>query len=220
MDVVITLAHALWHHDVAMLSNPSLIWTLYGILFTVILLENGILPAAFLPGDSLLLLVGVLAAKGTINLFGVIALLTAAAAIGSWLGYIQGRWLGNAGIVKNWLSHIPEHYHQRSHLLFHKHGLAALFIGRFLAFVRTLLPTLAGISGLDAKRFMFFNWMSGFLWIAILVAIGYILGHTNIFNRYENEIFRILMLIPLALLVLGLIGSIMVVLRKRKVIQK
>lgn len=220
MDVVITLAHALWHHDVEMLSNPSLIWTLYGILFTVILLENGILPAAFLPGDSLLLLVGVLAAKGTVNFMAIVLILTAAASMGSWIGYIQGRWLGNAKVVKNWLSHIPEHYHQRSHLLFHKHGLAALFIGRFLAFVRTLLPTLAGISGLDSKRFMFFNWMSGFLWIVILVSIGYFLGNTHLFNRYEDEVFRVLMLIPVALLIIGLIGSIMVVLRKRKTIQK
>lgn len=220
MDVIINLAHALWHHNVEMLSNPSVIWTLYGILFAVILLENGILPAAFLPGDSLLLLVGVLAAKGTVNYIGIVLLLTAAAAIGSWLGYLQGRWLGNTGIVKNWLSHIPDQYHQRSHNLFHKHGLAALFIGRFLAFIRTLLPTLAGISGLDSKRFMFFNWMSAFLWILILTTIGYVLGNTKIFSQHEEQIFRSLMLIPIGLLVIGLIGSIMVVVRKRKTMTK
>lgn len=220
MDVIINLGHALWHHNVEMLSNPSVIWTLYGILFTVIMLENGILPAAFLPGDSLLLLVGVLAAKGTVNFPGAIILLTAAAAVGSWLGYLQGRWLGNTKVVKNWLAHIPEQYHQKSHDLFHKHGLAALFIGRFLAFVRTLLPILAGISDLDSKRFMFFNWMSAFLWIVILTTLGYILGNTNIFLKYEEQVFRALMLIPIGLLVIGLIGSIMVVLRKRKTLQK
>jgi membrane protein DedA with SNARE-associated domain len=220
MDVIINLAQALWHHNVEMLSNPSVIWTLYGILFAIILLENGVLPAAFLPGDSLLLLVGVLAAKGTVNYVGVLALLTAAAAIGSWIGYIQGRWLGNTNIVKNWLSHIPEQYHQRSHNLFHKHGLAALFIGRFLAFVRTLLPTLAGVSGLDSKRFMFFNWMSAFLWIIILTSMGYFLGNTNIFNKYEEQVFRCLMLIPIGLLIIGLIGSILVVIRKRKALTK
>lgn len=215
MDVIIKLAEALWHHDIALLSNPSLVWTLYGILFITIMLENGILPAAFLPGDSLLILVGVLAAKGTLNFPVALLLLTAAAAIGSWLGYIQGRWLGNTDTVKRWLSHIPEQYHQRSHTLFHKHGLAALFIGRFLAFIRTMLPTLAGISGLSSRRFMFCNWMSSFLWITILTSIGYFLGNSSLFNRYEDEIFRLLVLIPAALLVLGLISSIAVVFRKK-----
>ncbi len=53
-------------------------------------------------------------------------------------------------------------YHQRAHNLFHRHGLSALLVGRFIAFVRTLLPTIAGLSGLSNARFQFFNWMSGF----------------------------------------------------------
>lgn len=215
MDVIQQLFFALWHHDIEMLANPALVWTLYGILFVVILLENGILPAAFLPGDSLLLLVGVLIAKGSMSFPLAVVVLTVAASMGSWLGYVQGRWLGNTRVVQSWLSHIPPHYHQRTHSLFHKHGLAALFIGRFLAFVRTLLPTLAGISGLDSRRFHFFNWMSGFLWIIILVSIGYSLGNTKMFDKYEDELMRLLMIIPVALLLIGLIGSIFVVVRKK-----
>ncbi|MCD1127693.1 DedA family protein [Jinshanibacter sp. LJY008] len=216
MDVIQTLWQALWHHDIAMLTNPSLTWTLYGILFTILLLENGVLPAAFLPGDSLLLLVGVLVAKGAINYPLAIVILTAGASIGSWVGFLQGRWLGNTALVQNWLSHIPPHYHQRAHNLFHRHGLAALFIGRFLAFVRTLLPTLAGVSGLDSKRFQFFSWMSGFLWVTILTSLGYALGSTKIFDRYENELMKCLVLLPIVLLVAGLIGSIIVIWRKKR----
>lgn len=219
MDVIHTLWQALWHHDIAMLTNPSLVWTLYGILFTILLLENGVLPAAFLPGDSLLLLVGVLVAKDAINYPLVIIILTTGASIGSWIGFLQGRWLGNTKLVQNWLSHIPPHYHQRAHTLFHRHGLAALFIGRFLAFVRTLLPTLAGISGLDGKRFQFFNWMSGFLWVIILTSLGYALGSTKIFDRYENELMKGLVLLPIILLVVGLIGSIVVVWRKKRALK-
>ncbi|VFS61209.1 Inner membrane protein YqjA [Leminorella grimontii] len=99
MDVIHTLWQALWHHDVAMLTNPSLVWTLYAILFTILLLENGVLPAAFLPGDSLLLLVGVLVAKGAINYPIALVVLTAGASIGSWIGFLQGRWLGNTKVV-------------------------------------------------------------------------------------------------------------------------
>lgn len=216
MDVIHTLWQALWHHDVAMLTNPSLVWTLYAILFTILLLENGVLPAAFLPGDSLLLLVGVLVAKGAINYPIALVVLTAGASIGSWIGFLQGRWLGNTKVVQNWLSHIPPHYHQRAHNLFHRHGLAALFIGRFLAFVRTLLPTLAGISGLNSGRFQFFNLMSAFLWVFILTALGYGLGSSKLFAQYESQLMKCLVLLPIVLLVVGLVGSVIVIWRKKR----
>lgn len=215
MGVILSLFEALWHHDVILLADPKVAWALYLILFTIIFLENGVLPAAFLPGDSLLLLVGVLLAKGNMNFLFVLCLLTAAASLGSWLGYIQGRLLSNSRTVKNWLSHVPEHYHTRAHLLFYKHGLAALFIGRFIAFVRTLMPTLAGISGLNNRRFQIFNWFSGLLWILTLITLGYFFGNTSIFDRYEDQLMRALMLIPIGLLVFGLIASIVVVWRKK-----
>ncbi|MFT2154244.1 DedA family general envelope maintenance protein YqjA, partial [Klebsiella pneumoniae] len=170
---------------------------------------------AFLPGDSLLVLVGVLIAKGAMGFPETLLLLTAAASLGCWLSYIQGRWLGNTRIVQNWLSHLPSHYHQRAHHLFHKHGLSALLIGRFIAFVRTLLPTIAGLSGLNNARFQFFNWMSGLLWVLILTSLGYLLGKTPVFLKYEDQLMSCLMLLPVALLVFGLIGSLVVLWKKK-----
>ena len=142
-------------------------------------------------------------------------LLTAAASLGCWLSYIQGRWLGNTRIVQNWLSHLPSHYHQRAHHLFHKHGLSALLIGRFIAFVRTLLPTIAGFPALITLRFQFFNWMSGLLWVLILTSLGYLLGKTPVFLKYEDQLMSCLMLLPVALLVFGLIGSLVVLWKKK-----
>ncbi len=97
---------------------------------------------------------------------------------------------------------------------FHRHGLSALLVGRFLAFVRTLLPTIAGLSGLDNARFQFFNWMSGLLWVLILTTMGFAFGKTPVFLRYEDEVMFVLMLLPLALLVIGLFGSLYVLWRK------
>ncbi len=216
MDTLHALLTALWHQDFNTLANPSLVWALYGILFVIITLENGLLPAAFLPGDSLLILVGVLIAKGTMGFPLTIAILTFAASLGCWLSYIQGRWLGNTRLVKQWLSHIPQQYHERTHALFERHGLAALLIARFIAFVRTLLPTLAGISGLRSTRFQLFNWLSGFLWIMILTCAGYALGKTSLFQKYEDKVMFCLMLLPVVLLVGGLIGSLLLLWRKRK----
>lgn len=220
MELVRELFTALWYQDYVTLSNPSLIWAIYIMLFTILFLENGVLPAAFLPGDSLLILVGVLIAKGTMNYPLTIVVLTAGASLGCWIGYIQGKWLGNTRIVKGWLSHLPEHYHQRAHGLFHRHGLAALLIGRFLAFVRTLLPMIAGLAGLKDSRFQIFNWLSGLLWVLILTSLGYGFGKSPIFLQYEHRIMNILMLIPVGLLLIGLVGSIFVVMKKKMTSKK
>lgn len=69
MEVIKEILHALWEQDFSVLSDPKMIWAIYGILFTTLLLENGLLPAAFLPGDSLLLLAGALIAKGVLPFF-------------------------------------------------------------------------------------------------------------------------------------------------------
>lgn len=216
MEIIKQLLHALWQQDFAMLANPSLVSTLYVLLFLILFLENGLLPAAFLPGDSLLILVGVLVAKGTMNFPVTILILTTAASLGCWLSYIQGRWLGNTRIVQNWLSHLPAHYHQRAHQLFYRHGLSALLIGRFLAFVRTLLPTIAGLSGLSNVRFQFFNWVSGLLWVLILVSVGFTLGNTAVFHQYEEKLMSGLMMLPVVLLVLGFFGSLVMLWRKKR----
>ncbi|MEX9795982.1 DedA family protein [Proteus mirabilis] len=215
MEIVRELFLALWHQDYETLANPSLLWIIYILLFSILFLENGVLPAAFLPGDSLLILVGVLIAKGTMDFPLTLLILTAGASLGCWLGYLQGKWLGNTRLVRSWLSHLPEHYHQRAHGLFHRHGLAALLIGRFLAFVRTLLPTIAGLAGLQNGRFQVFNWLSGLLWVGILTTLGYLLGNSPLFRQYEHHLINFLMLLPVCLLVIGLIGSVWVVIKKK-----
>jgi membrane protein DedA with SNARE-associated domain len=90
MELLTQLLHALWAQDFETLANPSMIGMLYFVLFMILFLENGLLPAAFLPGDSLLVLVGVLCAKGAMAFPQTILLLTVAASLGCWVSYIQG----------------------------------------------------------------------------------------------------------------------------------
>ena len=146
MEVIREIVLALWQHDFMKLANPEVLWVIYTVLFVVIVLENGVLPAAFLPGDTLLLLSGALIAKGVLHFVPTILLLATAASLGCWLGFVQGRWLSETKIVKRWLSQLPEEYHKKANDMFNRQGLYALLIGRFLAFVRTLLPLLAGLS--------------------------------------------------------------------------
>ncbi|CAM3614733.1 DedA family protein [Rouxiella silvae] len=216
MAVLTQILHALWQHDFSVLANPNVLWVVYAVLFTTLFLENGLLPASFLPGDSLLLLTGALVSKGVMSLVPTLIILIVASSLGCWFSYLQGRWLGHTRIVKGWLLQLPASYHERAHHLFLKHGLAALLAGRFLAFVRTLLPTIAGISGLDNARFQLFNWLSAVLWVGVIVGMGYALCHIPLVQRHEEKVMAGLMILPALLLVTGLVGAVLVVWRNRR----
>ena len=205
MAVIQDIIAALWQHDFAALADPHIVSVVYFVMFATLFLENGLLPASFLPGDSLLILAGALIAQGVMDFLPTIAILTAAASLGCWLSYIQGRWLGNTKTVKGWLAQLPAKYHQRATCMFDRHGLLALLAGRFLAFVRTLLPTMAGISGLPNRRFQFFNWLSGLLWVSVVTSFGYALSMIPFVKRHEDQVMTFLMILPIALLTAGLL---------------
>lgn len=94
MELLTQLLQALWAQDFETLANPSMIGMLYFVLFVILFLENGLLPAAFLPGDSLLVLVGVLIAKGAMGYPQTILLLTVAASLGCWGQLYSGAMAG------------------------------------------------------------------------------------------------------------------------------
>jgi membrane protein DedA with SNARE-associated domain len=118
--------------------------------------------------------------------------------------------------VKGWLLQLPAHYHQRAHRMFIEHGLMALLAGRFLAFVRTLLPTMAGISGLNNARFQFFNWLSAILWVGVVITLGFAMSHIPLVKRHEDQVMAGLMILPVLLLVIGLAGGLVVLWKNRK----
>ncbi|RUT66887.1 DedA family protein [Morganella morganii] len=213
MSSLSEIVSALWSHDFTTLSNPEVLWLVYAILFTVIVLENGILPTAFLPGDTLLILSGALIAKGVMDFLPTLVILTAAAGIGSWLGFVQGRWLSDTKTVRRWMTQIPKNYHQKAEVLFNRHGLYALLIGRFLGFVRTLLPMLAGLSTLPNRRFQFFNWLSAFLWVAIITTFGYVLNQIPFVKAHEKTVMTALLLIPVFFLIVGIMASLYLLIR-------
>lgn len=217
MSVLHEIVRALWQQDFAALAHPRVIGIVYCVMFATLFLENGLLPASFLPGDSLLLLSGAMVAKGVMAFIPTLIILTVAASLGCWFSYLQGRWLGDTRIVRSWLLHLPAHYHQRAYTMFNRHGLMALLVGRFLAFIRTLLPTMAGISGLSSARFQLFNWLSALIWVGTLLTLGYSISHVPLVKHHEDQVMMILMILPLVLLCSGLVGTLLLLLRKRKV---
>ena len=214
MAVIQHIIAALWQHDFSALADPHVVGIVYAVMFLTLLLENGLLPASFLPGDSLLVLAGALIARGVMEFIPTMLILTVAASLGCWFSYLQGRWLGNTQTVRGWLQQLPEQYHHRASGMFDRHGLLALLAGRFLAFVRTLLPTIAGISGLSNRRFQFFNWLSALVWVGVVTSFGYALSMIPFVKRHEDLVMTFLMVLPIVLLAAGLVGALIVVLRK------
>ncbi|PXT87813.1 DedA family protein, partial [Salmonella enterica subsp. enterica] len=77
------------------------------------------------------------------------------------------------------------------------------------------LPTMAGISGLSDRRFQFFNWLSGLLWVTVVTSFGYALSMIPFVKRHEDQVMTFLMILPVALLVAGLLGTLVVVIKKK-----
>lgn len=89
MQVLNEIVIAIWHHNFAKLINPNVLWIIYAVLFIIIALENGILPAVFLPRDTLLILSGALIAKGVLSFIPTVIILTIAASLGCWLVFCK-----------------------------------------------------------------------------------------------------------------------------------
>lgn len=213
---MLSLLQALQSHDFTVLSQPGMLWGIYGILFAVIFLESALLPAAFLPGDSLLLLVGALSSQGILPFLPTMGLLIIATGTGYWLNYRLGGWLGHTQWARQYLSKVPECHQQRAYALSERYGPQALLVGRFIGFVRSLLPLLAGISGFRPSRFHLFSWSGALLWVSTVMMAGAVLTKVPFFRQNETAGMLLLLLLPLLLLVASLIGSLVVIWRRKR----
>lgn len=147
---------------------------LYLAAFLIIFGENGVFFLFFLPGDSLLFALGVLATKGTVSLWYLIPILIIAAIGGNLLGY----WLGSVtgrGFVKRLPKVKPEHL-ERAKRFYDTHGLLAVFLARWIPVLRTIVPYFAGVVGMRKRTFRLWSVLGGVAWISSVVLIGYFFG--------------------------------------------
>jgi len=207
MEQFYQLAHAFMHQDLVTLSDPKMAFMVCGVLLTFLVLENGFIPTAFLPGDSLLILTGVLIYQDVLSL-GVIPLLILATFVGTWLGYMQGRFLGHTQLYHRLLSHVEEKHQQKVYYLLDKYGIVTLITARYIAFVRTAYPYIVGANEIPQGRFLVVNLISSIMWICPLVGLGYYLSHTKLAAQYESQFLSIILYLPVVLLVGGLIALV------------
>jgi len=150
----------------------------YVPLFVVIFAETGFVVTPFLPGDSLIFAAGALAAGAGsgINIWVLFLSLFAAAVLGDtanyWIGKKLGPWL-----LRNPDSRIlKKEYLDKTHAFFERYGGKTIILGRFVPFVRTFAPFLAGVGEMHYRRFIEFNLVGAFLWVGLFVGSGYFFG--------------------------------------------
>jgi membrane-associated protein len=171
------------------------VWV-YALLFVIVFCETGLVVTPFLPGDSLLFVVGTLAAAGGMDIALVMALLVGAALCGDNVNYWIGRWAGprvfRAGDSR-WFS---RGHLERTHAFYERHGGKAIIIARFVPIVRTYVPFVAGIGAMPYPRFLAFSVAGALAWVVSLCLAGYWFG--NIPAVKENLAAVIVVIVALS----------------------
>jgi membrane-associated protein len=179
MDLVNVLVDTFLHLDTFITQQVDFwgAW-IYVILFLVIFCETGLVVTPFLPGDSLLFAAAALAAGSDphLNIWILLVVLLAAAIIGDTVNYWIGAKLGPR-LLKNPNSKIlKKEYLDKTHAFFERYGGKAIILGRFVPFVRTFAPFLAGVGEMDYRRFIEWNVVGAVAWVGIFVGAGYMFG--------------------------------------------
>jgi membrane-associated protein len=153
------------------------VWV-YALLFAIIFVETGLVVMPFLPGDSLLFVAGTIAAVGGLDLRLLLILLTVAAVLGDAVNYSVGRHIGPK--VFGWENSrfFNRAAFDRTHAFYEKHGGITIIVARFMPFIRTFAPFVAGVAQMTYARFALFNVVGGLLWVVSLSTLGYLLGNT------------------------------------------
>ena len=177
-------------------------WGGYILLVAIVFSETGLLIGCLLPGDSLLITAGLLAAAGHLNIWWLNGLLIAAAIIGDSVGYAIGLRLGPRIFTRQKsLLFNPKHV-ERTRRFYEKYGPKTIVIARFVPIIRTFAPVLAGVGMMRYRRFLTYNVLGGIGWVASMSWAGYLLGHAvpNISKHMHLLVIVIIVLscIPIA----------------------
>lgn len=175
----------------------------YALLFAIIFVETGVVVMPFLPGDSLLFVVGALCGVGLMHLAPSIGLLWAAAVLGNQTNYTIGRAVG----PKVWGWEQSRWFNKRAfeqaHAFYERYGGITIIAARFMPFLRTFAPFVAGVAAMTRSKFSFFDITGGGLWVLSLVGAGYLFGNLPWVQSNFSLIVWAMILVPGVLALLG-----------------
>jgi membrane-associated protein len=178
------------------------VWV-YALLFLIIFVETGLVVMPFLPGDSLLFVVGALSGVGLMNYPLSVALLITAAVAGNQTNYTIGRWFGDR--VFGWKNSkfFNKDAFDRAHAFYEKRGGITIVAARFMPFLRTFAPFVAGVAKMTRSRFTLFDVTGGALWVGSIVTVGYFFGNLPWVKQHLSHIIWAMILIPGIVVLIG-----------------
>lgn len=204
MDLVLLLVDFILHVDAyleSFVTNYGA-WV-YALLFLVIFVETGVVVMPFLPGDSLLFVVGALCGVGLMDYPTSIALLWIAAVLGDQCNYSIGRWLGPRVFQWEQSRFFNRAAFDQAHAFYEKYGGITVILARFFPFMRTFIPFVAGIAAMSRVKFTFYNVIGGAIWVVGLVTAGYFLGSIPWVKDNLDKIIWATILIPGVIVLAG-----------------
>lgn len=187
---------------------------LYLLLF-IVFAETGILIGFFLPGDPILFIAGIIIANMAIEpsqevptLLYWMGLISIAAVLGNFVGYWSGKYFGHRLLKMKDNFIFKKQYIFKAQEFYERQGGVAIILARFLPIVRTFAPIVAGIVGMDVRKFAFYNIIGGVLWVSSLMTLGYLLGE-NVWvqQNLEYVILGIVLLASAPVVIKALIGK-------------
>lgn len=168
----------------------------YALLFLIIFVETGVVVMPFLPGDSLLFVVGALCGAGLMNLPLAMAVLLAAAILGDQTNYLIGRRIGPKVFQWEQSRFFNKRAFDAAHAFYEKHGGITIIIARFMPFVRTFAPFVAGVAAMNRAKFSLYNVVGACIWVIGLTVVGYLFGNLPWVQANLSKIIWAMILIP------------------------
>jgi membrane-associated protein len=207
MDLLISLFDLILHIDrhLTLLVQEHGAWV-YLVLFVIVFVETGLVIVPLLPGDSLMFVVGAMGGAGLLNLPLAMGLLVVAAIAGDQCNYVIGRYFGQRLLNSNTRWFNRKSYDQ-AHAFYEKYGSLTIIAARFLPFVRTFAPFVAGVTHMDRARFTLFNVLGAVLWVVGVATIGYVFGNIPWVQQHFEKFIWALIVLPGLVAVWGAIKS-------------
>lgn len=148
----------------------------YLLIFLIVFLETGVVVTPFLPGDSLLFVVGTFASQGSLDVGLLVVVLCVAAVLGDSVNYQIGRFLGPR-VFKSNARFLNQENLERTQQFYQKHGGNTIILARFIPVIRTYAPFVAGVGSMNYRKFLFYNVIGAVAWVILLVFAGYFFGN-------------------------------------------
>lgn len=209
MEIIKSLFDFIMHIDVHLgeIIRDFGAWS-YGILFAIVFVETGVVIFPFLPGDSLLFASGTFAALGHFNLPLLIIVFLVAAILGDTVNYHIGHKVGLSIPENSFIGRVINRERLKiAEDFFNKHGGKTIVIARFMPFIRTFIPFVAGASRMNYRYFLMYNVVGAFLWVFICTFLGYFFGNIPIVKDNFSTVLLIIIFLSILPAIFGILQA-------------